>query len=129
MAVTAAVFLDKDGTLVENVPYCADPDRIRLGPGALEGLNAEPGVRLLSASTPSEWVESVLRLLDDPSLRHHLGSAGRQYVEAHHRWERCLEPLNRLLGLTMPGEKAVPISCLRQEKAGPAVVTGKGAAT
>jgi D-glycero-D-manno-heptose 1,7-bisphosphate phosphatase len=38
VAVTAAVFLDKDGTLVENVPYCADPDRIRLGPGALDGL-------------------------------------------------------------------------------------------
>jgi D-glycero-D-manno-heptose 1,7-bisphosphate phosphatase len=29
-----AVFLDKDGTLVENVPYSADPDRLRLAPGA-----------------------------------------------------------------------------------------------
>jgi D,D-heptose 1,7-bisphosphate phosphatase len=38
VAVTPAVFLDKDGTLVENVPYCADPDRIRLGRGAREGL-------------------------------------------------------------------------------------------
>lgn len=36
MAVTAAkaVFLDKDGTLVENLPYNVAPDRIRLTPGA-----------------------------------------------------------------------------------------------
>src|SRR5919197_46875 len=33
-----AVFLDKDGTLVEDVPYNVDPGRIRLAPGAAEGL-------------------------------------------------------------------------------------------
>ncbi len=33
-----AVFLDKDGTLVEDVPYNVDPERIRLMPGAAEGL-------------------------------------------------------------------------------------------
>ena len=37
-AAAPAVFLDKDGTLVENVPYNADPRRIRLLPGVLEGL-------------------------------------------------------------------------------------------
>jgi len=39
-----AVFLDKDGTLIEDVPYNGDPERIRLLPGAAEGL------RLLSAA-------------------------------------------------------------------------------
>lgn len=33
-----AVFLDKDGTIIENVPYNVDPDRMRLSPGAEEGL-------------------------------------------------------------------------------------------
>ena len=33
-----AVFLDKDGTLVENVPYNADPSKMRLSPGAAEGI-------------------------------------------------------------------------------------------
>jgi D-glycero-D-manno-heptose 1,7-bisphosphate phosphatase len=33
-----AVFLDKDGTLVEDVPYNIDPSLIRLAPGAVEGL-------------------------------------------------------------------------------------------
>src|SRR5689334_2324439 len=33
-----AVFLDKDGTLVEDVPYNVDPQKIRLTPGAADGL-------------------------------------------------------------------------------------------
>ncbi len=33
-----AVFIDKDGTLVENVPYNVDPDRIALTPGAALGV-------------------------------------------------------------------------------------------
>ena len=35
-----AVFLDKDGTLIEDVPYNVVPERIRLMPGAAEGLRA-----------------------------------------------------------------------------------------
>src|SRR5262249_27418666 len=38
MAYRRAVFLDKDGTIIENVPYNVDPERIRLNPGAEEGL-------------------------------------------------------------------------------------------
>jgi histidinol-phosphate phosphatase family protein len=33
-----AVFLDKDGTLVEDVPYNVDPAKLRLTPHAIEGL-------------------------------------------------------------------------------------------
>lgn len=36
--LTKAVFLDKDGTLIENIPYNVDPEKIRLTPGALAGL-------------------------------------------------------------------------------------------
>jgi len=35
-----AVFLDKDGTLVENVPYNVNPARVRLMRGAAEGVAA-----------------------------------------------------------------------------------------
>lgn len=38
MAYRRAVFLDKDGTIIENVPYNVDPEKIRLSPGAAEGL-------------------------------------------------------------------------------------------
>jgi histidinol-phosphate phosphatase family protein len=33
-----AVFLDKDGTLIEDLPYNVEPARIRLAPGALDGM-------------------------------------------------------------------------------------------
>ncbi len=33
-----AVFLDKDGTLIEDVPYNVDPQQIKLTSGAIEGL-------------------------------------------------------------------------------------------
>lgn len=34
------LFLDKDGTLVENIPYNVDPSRIRLMPGAGEAVRS-----------------------------------------------------------------------------------------
>ncbi len=43
VTVLRAVFLDKDGTLVENVPYNADPARIVLAPGAREAVAAFAG--------------------------------------------------------------------------------------
>src|SRR5438270_1814188 len=33
-----AVFLDKDGTLVKDVPYNVDPAHVAFSPGALDGL-------------------------------------------------------------------------------------------
>jgi D,D-heptose 1,7-bisphosphate phosphatase len=37
-ALRAAVFLDKDGTLIVDVPYNVEPDLIRLADGAVDGL-------------------------------------------------------------------------------------------
>jgi sugar transferase (PEP-CTERM/EpsH1 system associated) len=71
-------------------------------PQACQGLRTTPGEDLLVASSPGEWVEAILALLDDPDLRRCLGSAGRRYVEENHRWDRCLEPLAPLLGLPTP---------------------------
>ncbi|CAN5231928.1 HAD-IIIA family hydrolase [soil metagenome] len=51
----AAVFLDKDGTLVENVPYNAEPDLIRLLPRVEQGLRAlaDAGYLLVVATNQS----------------------------------------------------------------------------
>ena len=40
MSVERAVFMDKDGTLVRNVPYNVDPDLIALEPGAAQAVAA-----------------------------------------------------------------------------------------
>lgn len=52
---TPAVFLDKDGTLIENVPYNVDPALIRLAAGAGEALRmlADAGYRLFVVSNQS----------------------------------------------------------------------------
>ncbi len=52
MSVDPAVFLDKDGTLVTNVPYNATLELIELSPGADEGLVLlqERGYRLVVVS-------------------------------------------------------------------------------
>jgi histidinol-phosphate phosphatase family protein len=74
-----AVFLDKDGTLVENVPYNADPARVTLAPGAGSALTLllrrgfqlfvisnQPGVSLgyfsVAALTPlSQRIQQLAR--------------------------------------------------------------------
>ncbi len=50
-----AVFLDKDGTLIEDVPYNVDPARVRLAPGAVEALRLLRGTdfRLIVVSNQS----------------------------------------------------------------------------
>jgi D-glycero-D-manno-heptose 1,7-bisphosphate phosphatase len=53
--MAVAAFVDKDGTLVENVPYNVDPARILLLPGAAEGVRAlyETGYCVIVVSNQS----------------------------------------------------------------------------
>jgi sugar transferase (PEP-CTERM/EpsH1 system associated) len=68
-------------------------------PPALAALRVRPGRHCLRASSHAGWIKGVTRLLRDESHRLRLGSAGRRYVEEHHDWDRCLEPLGELLSL------------------------------
>lgn len=49
------VFLDKDGTLIEDLPYNVDPARVRFAPGARDGVRmlAANGWRIVIASNQS----------------------------------------------------------------------------
>ena len=68
-------------------------------PPALAALGTVPGTHLLAATTPAEWADAVCGLFADPARRRELGAAGREYVERHHDWERCLAPLvEKILG-------------------------------
>jgi glycosyltransferase involved in cell wall biosynthesis len=62
----------------------------------VEGLETEPGRDLLVADSPAGFAEHVCRLLADPGLRARLGSAGRRYVEAQHRWDVAASRLEDL---------------------------------
>jgi sugar transferase (PEP-CTERM/EpsH1 system associated) len=72
-------------------------------PAAIRAIRAEVGKDLLSPTTESEWVSAVCDLLEDTGRRRELGSAGRRFVEEHHRWDRCLQPLaGAILAATAP---------------------------
>lgn len=94
-------------------------------PPPLVGLNVENGVHLFRAADHDQWVSSIVRLLDDASLRHDIGLAGQAYVTSRHRWDQCLSPLMSFLGFsTAPepgcvgdGAGASGVSCTQPDDA------------
>jgi D-glycero-D-manno-heptose 1,7-bisphosphate phosphatase len=67
LALTAAVFVDKDGTLVHDVPYNVDPERITLAPGAQQAVEAfaRNGFRVIIVSNQPG---AALGLFDEARL-------------------------------------------------------------
>jgi histidinol-phosphate phosphatase family protein len=77
----AAVLLDRDGTLVEDVPYNGDPELVTLRPGASEAL-----ARLRAAGVPTAVVSNQSGI--------GRGLLTREQVDAvNHRVEELLGPL------------------------------------
>ena len=66
-------------------------------PVAARGVDAEPGRHLLTASTPEEYAEAMLRLMEHPAERQELGAAARARVLSHHGWTRAMDMLDQLL--------------------------------
>ncbi len=92
--MNAAVFLDKDGTLVEDLPYNVDPEKIRLGLGAPAGLPTlhAAGYRLVVVSNqsgvargrfPEPALESVRRRLGELLADCGAALAGFYYCPHH----------------------------------------------
>ena len=91
----AAVLLDRDGTLVDDVPYNGDPERVRPRPGASEALERlrSAGVRMAVVSNQSgigrglltpEQVDAVNRRVEQL-----LGPIGPWFVCPHDPDDRC----------------------------------------
>jgi D-glycero-D-manno-heptose 1,7-bisphosphate phosphatase len=85
MATHAAVFVDKDGTLINDLPYNVEPSRMQLAPGVLRGaaLLTAQGFRLIVIS-------------NQPGVA--LGLHAEHDLEAVHEWlarafDRCGVPL------------------------------------
>ncbi len=66
-------------------------------PEAAAGLHLTDGEELLTAATPREFADTVLRIIRDQSLRESLGRRARRFVETNHKWTPLLESLVRLL--------------------------------
>lgn len=89
-----AIFLDKDGTLVEDVPYNVDPELVRLAPHAIEGLRLlqEYGFALFIVTnqagmakglfSPDDW-QSMQDYLADLLASHGIRISGFQVCPHH----------------------------------------------
>jgi D-glycero-D-manno-heptose 1,7-bisphosphate phosphatase len=73
-ALRPFVFLDKDGTLIEDLPYNVDPRRVRLAPGAAEAIStlAEAGYTLAICSNQSGVARGYYSLDDLAALAGYL---------------------------------------------------------
>ena len=69
------VFLDKDGTVIEDVPYNVDPRRIRLAPGAREAIRllGQADATLVIATNQSGVARGYFSEDDLHAVGRHLG--------------------------------------------------------
>ena len=66
-------------------------------PLAARGVDAQPGLHLVTASGPRETAAAVLGLLDDPARRKDLAAMARQRVLSHHSWQSSLRRMDGYL--------------------------------
>ncbi len=106
----AAVFIDKDGTLVENVPYNVDPAQLRFMPGAREALAAlaRAGHPLLIVTNQSGLARGRFTRLQFAELQ--------AVLEQRLRDEAGVELLDVLVCPHAPGSRGQP-SCLCRKPA------------
>jgi glycosyltransferase involved in cell wall biosynthesis len=70
----------------------------------LEGFAAQPGIDLLVANTPEEYVVEIERLWNNSAMASTLASNGRSYVERHHQWANRLAPMVEKVSILLNGK-------------------------
>lgn len=60
----------------------------------LEGLDATPGVHLLTAGSPLDWADKICNLLEDREGAAAMSAAARRFVESRHSWPTLISRLS-----------------------------------
>ncbi|HEU4616580.1 MAG TPA: HAD family hydrolase [Gammaproteobacteria bacterium] len=111
IASERAVFLDKDGTLLDDVPYNVDPSRIALAPGAAEGVRllAAAGLPLVVVTNQGGvarglFPESALARVERriAELLSEVGAALAGFYYCPHDPRGSVAPFNRACGCRKP---------------------------
>jgi glycosyltransferase involved in cell wall biosynthesis len=61
------------------------------------GVDAVAGEHLLVARNDAEYVEAILRILDNPAERERFAHAGRQRMLTHHSWDSSMSRLDTIV--------------------------------
>ena len=149
-AAIPAVFLDRDGTLMEEAEYCSHPDQVRIIPGVPEALRAlqSAGYRLVVITNQSGIGRGYYTIADYEAVQaRFLGLIGEGLIEATYFCPEAPEmasPRRKpAIGMVMEaqrelnldlacswfvGDKAVDVQCGRNAGVRPILVrTGHGA--
>ncbi len=65
-------------------------------PQAVSALQVTDGEHLLVGDGAAAFARQTLRLLQDAELRRRIGTAGRQFVECNHDWNKIVERLEEI---------------------------------
>lgn len=69
----------------------------------LEGFGARDGIELLVGDSASDFVDAVLRLLNNRDEAQRMAVAARGYVEKNHSWDAQLAPMSRRINVACCG--------------------------
>lgn len=148
-ALAPAVFLDRDGTLMEEAQYCSHPDRVRIIPGVPEALRAlkAAGFRLVIVTNQSGIGRGYYTLADFEAVQvRFFELIGLDLIDATYFCPEAPEAASprrkpapgmvlearRDLGLDLArswfvGDKAIDVRCARNAGVRPILVlTGHG---
>ena len=80
-----------------------------------EGLEVTPGVNILIAENPTEFVNHILRLTASPKEAERLGQAGRRLVEEKYDWQTCLRGLENLYEKVLGATSSYQTTSMREQ--------------
>ena len=64
---------------------------------AAGGVDAVPGEHIVTADSPDDMCNAILRILDDPTERARLAQAGRARVLSNHAWPSSMKRLDTII--------------------------------
>lgn len=70
-------------------------------PTCAGGVDAVAGEHFLVASTPEEYIQAILKILDDAAERNRLAHAGRERVLSSHVWDKAMSRFDDILERTI----------------------------
>ena len=96
-AVVIAPTIGGGGVKNKVLQACAMARPVVASPRAIAGLTIRPGIEILIAHRPTEWVRQVRRLLAEPEFAGQIAQAGYQWVLRACRWPDAASRLEDIL--------------------------------